>query len=363
MVQPVNMREIARRAKVSASTVSVVLNGTPGVPVAGQTRDRVLREARRAGYASAAIARAIKSPLRHLGIAVGNLDEAFETFASVILQGAQQLALERGYHPVMLPVGRYQSERKEDTVSVPNQVIDLHRSRLIDGVILDKPHFLDAEIRVMHDGRVPIVVVNGGVPQQVRPGAVVPSVTLNDRAAGRIAAMHLIGLNHRRIAYLGRPFQQGPRAYHSAPVSNFREGFESAFSHAGLRHDPDSMLEGDMFDRDVNAAAIRRLVARRDRPTALVVGDDAMAIMAVNALTAMGINVPRDISVVGYGDLPIAQRLAFPPLTTVRVPLRDNGRRAAANLIALLEGESIHETMHVLEPELIVRATTASPRT
>src|SRR5262245_52481084 len=139
----INMRGIARRARVSPSTVSVVLNRTPHVPVAEQTRLRVLKAARSLGYQQAFLSRAIKSPLRHVGIAVGDLVLAQESFTAVIFRGIHQHLHSRGYSALLQPVGEYVAEDKADTDSVPARVAELHRSRLIDGVIVDKQYFLN----------------------------------------------------------------------------------------------------------------------------------------------------------------------------------------------------------------------------
>ena len=362
------MRQIAKRANVSLSTVSVVLNRTKDVPVAEETREAVLEVAREMGYAQHSLARAIKSPLRHIGIAVGDTQEAYETFTSVIFQGAAQHVLASGYYPIVLPVGNYESETKADTVAVPAKVIELFESRLIDGLILDKPSFLDKEVRGIVDAGVPTVVVNTGTGLRDSAGIMVPTVTIADRDGAQLATQHLIELHHERIALVMRPYTQGPRAHRSQPVYEFRIGYEHAITRAGLHVVPSLVVEGDVIDQDVTYAAIEKLMSLPEptRPTALLVGDSQMAIMTMNCLRRLGLSIPRDISIVGYGDLDIASRLSEPRLTTVGAPLRENGRLAAANLLTLLEHGSrgttdstvLDSPTPVLQPRLNVGATT-----
>lgn len=355
----VNMRRIAQRARVSASTVSVVLNRTPHVPVADATRRKVLAAARTMGYQEASLSRAIKTPLRHVGIAVGDLVLAQESFTALIFRGAQEHLLGRGYYALLQPVAHYVSETKSDTASVPTKILELHRSRLMDGVILDKQYFLDDEVLRLRHADLPLVAVNAGL--HVDPaGLPIPSVTINDHAAGRLAAAHLLGLGHRRIAYIGRPWQHGPRAFRSTPVFEFRRGFEEALADAFVPLDPALTHEGDLLDKSINYAAVAGVMKLASPPTAIVAGDDQIAVMAINALRQRGLRVPEDVSVVGCGDLSTAQRLVEPGLTTVHAPLYENGVQAATLLLALIEGKPVAQPQIVLEPRLVVRGTTSA---
>jgi DNA-binding LacI/PurR family transcriptional regulator len=367
---PVSMRQIAKRAKVSLSTVSVVLNHTDDVPVADETRELVLGVARELGYAKHSLARAIKSPLRHIGIAVGDTQEAYETFTSVIFQGAAQHLLASGYYPIVLPVGKYESETKADTKAVPAKVVELFESRLIDGLILDKPSFLDPEVRQIVDAGVPTVVVNTGVGLRDAAGRMIPTVTIDDRLGGHLGARHLLGLGHKKIAMVMRPYAQGPRAHHSTPVMELRLGYQAALAEARLTVDPALVVEGDVLDQRITYAAMEKLMSlpKGVRPTAMIVGDSQMALMAINALRRLNVAIPRDVSLVGYGDFDIASRLSEPLLTTVEAPLRENGRLAAANLIALLEQRrpgskketTTFKSNPVLQPTLRPGETTAA---
>lgn len=353
----VNMRRIAQLADVSLSTVSVVLNHRTDVPVADETRQRVLRVAGEFGYANASIAKAIREPLRHIGIAVGDVVEAHRTFTSLIFEGVYDHMLARGYRPLLLPVGRYRSEDEADLATVPQRAFELHRSRLVDGLIIDKPHFLSAEITRMYKARIPLVVVNGGV-QRIRAGVYVPSVTIDDYAGGRLATQHLLELGHRRVALMTRPYEKGPRAYHSTPVAEHRRGYVEALADAGVAADRNWIVEGDMLSKTTTADAIASLMQLPKRPSAIVVGDDIMAMIVTNTLRAMRLRVPHDVSIVGYGDQPIAQQLSDPELTTVRVPLVENGRSAAAKLVSILEKKPVPEGVTILHPTLVVRGTT-----
>lgn len=360
----VSLGRIARRAGVSTSTVSVILNRKEGIPVASNTREKVVKIAKDMGYQRQAIARAVLSPLRHIGIAVQDLNTAYETFTALIFQGVQQRLGDMGYSALFRcvdsPAAIYdkgEAQAVAISVAAAEGIIDSFRSRLIDGVVLDKQHFYDVAVRRMFTAGVPMVMVNGG--RLSEGGCPIPSVTIDDRKAGRLATSHLLELRHQRIALISRPFAQGSHAHMSTPVLEFRRGYEEALRQSG--HEPDESLwaEGDMLDKAATVAAVERVMAAANPPTALLAGDDQLAAMAINALRHRGLRVPEDVSVMGCGNLSLVERLIEPGLTTINLPLLDNGIRAASMLIRAVEGGSVEEPQVVLAPELVIRQTTA----
>ncbi len=367
-----SMREIAKQANVALSTVSVVLNHTQDVPVSDATRQMVLRVALELGYTRHSLARAIKSPLRQIGIAVGDTREACESFTSIIFQGVAQHVLGSGYYPILLPVGQYESETKADLTQVPARVIELFQSRLIDGLVLDKPSFLNKEVCAIVDAGIPTVVVNTGLGLCDSAGRLIPTVTINDRLGGRIAAQHLLALGHARIALVMRSFTQGPRANYSMPVNELRLGYEAALKQEKVAVDPRLVVEGDVIEPDLTYAAVNKIMQLPSgmRPTAIIVGDSQMAIMVMNGLRRMGLSIPQDVSLVAYGDIDVVSRLSEPRLTIVEAPFLENGRLAAANLLTLLDhcrnrtssGPSpLDPVAPILDPRLSPGATTAPP--
>jgi LacI family transcriptional regulator len=143
-------------------------------------------------------------------------------------------------------------------------------------------------------------------------------------------------------------------------IADVLRGCRDALIQAGNPLPEHRVARGDETDASRTFAAVRSLMDAADPPTALFVADDAMAIMAIHALARAGLRVPQDVSVVGYGDWPAIVPLADPPLTTVRVPVRESGRRAARLLMDMLEHRADPQQI-TLQPELVVRESTLEP--
>jgi LacI family transcriptional regulator len=347
--------QIASRANVSIATVSYVLNDKPGVTIPMRTRDRVRSVADQLGYRRAVLARAVKGRLHHLGIAVASSEAAEQTFVSEIFHGVRSAAADRGYATILQPVPRPASDN--DWKPGVERMVELHRSRLVDGFVLDKQHFLTKTGAALVNRDVPLVLVNGN-PVSVMKGetADVPAVTIDDYQGARLAVGHLLQLRHRRIGHVQRA------DISSFPIVRVIEGYRDTLAEAGVSFDPALVVLGDPLNRLATYAAVERLMSVPNPPTALFAGDDVIAAMALQALARLGLAVPRDVSVVGYGDWSVVHRVVEPPLTTVHTPLRENGRKAASQLIELLETGKLAERRIVLGTELVVRKTTGPCR-
>jgi len=352
------MRAIARAAGVSPATVAFVLNNRMDMAVAPETRERVHKIANELGYQQHRLARTIKSPLKHIGLVFGDLAFAQQSFTGPILVGAQRAALAGGYRPVLQTAPSFKEEPNPRRAAAT--LIELSRSRLLDGLILDKQYFLTDTVLHLVAAKVPLVMVNGGqvVDKRGRP---VPSVTIDDTLGGKLAAMHLLELGHRRAAIVSRPFETGRHAMRSTPVVKFTDGALNTFKAEGGTIAPDWICEGDFEDTTLAKAIITRIMSARQPPTAFIVGDDIIAMMIVQALQRAGYTVPEDVSVIGYGGWSLFGRVFEPRLTTVRVPLEDNGAVATELLIKNLSG--LNNVQITLKPEMSPGLTTAkAPR-
>jgi len=357
----VRLSQIARKAGVSTATVSLVLNRRHNIAIAEETRRRVFGVAETLGYQRASLARSIVKPLRHIAIAVGDPQIAHETFTATIFEGVQRRLREDDYHALFHLIDSPAVNTANANIvmlGATDKIIEASKSRLIDGLLLDKQFFLDKAVLKLARANVPLVMVNGGQMNDHR-GQPVPSVTIDDFKAARLATAHLIELRHRRIALVGRPYRHGPRAYESSPVLEFQRGYCEALANAGITELPDYQVEADMLDRDATWRAVERVMSLRDRPPALICGDDQIAAMAINVIRRMGLRVPHDVSVMGCGNLAVVERLIDPGLSTVALPLAENGRRAASMLIDLIEGRPVDSRQAVLNPELIIRQSTS----
>jgi LacI family transcriptional regulator, repressor for deo operon, udp, cdd, tsx, nupC, and nupG len=325
--------DVARLAGVSQSTVSLVLSGKGSGRASAEVQERVRRAAAQLRYRPHPSARALRSGrTQTVGLFVPDVTNSF---LGRVLRGAQQVAREELYTVALVEPG----EERGFQLSA----MDALRDRGVDGLLLfsTKPPRPDDE-----HPTVPVVLI-----EAEQRG--VPSVTL-DVAAGTAAAMeHLLALGHRAIAHLGTDI----------PLRTFAargRGWRRALSAAGIS--PDDALEAHCaFALEAARAAARGLLeapATR-RPTAIFCDDDLLAAGARLAAADLGIDVPRELSLVGFAGT-ILSEAALPQLTTVTAPAEELGADAMRKLLALLRGGEVQQRT-VLPVSLTVRDSTAAP--
>lgn len=309
------MKDVARHAQVSLSTVSYVLNDSG--PVAPERRNRVLDAVRVLEYSPNESARNLK---RRSAATIGMIvPDLTNQFFAMVTEGVQRAASARDVLVVLVvPDASEQPEEKQ---------AQLLRSQRVDGVVyLSGTGSMPASIyELARSG--PVVLVDEQIP-----GMDLPAVVCEARKGAREVAALVMEHGHRRVAVIG-----GPPGLWTAQQR--LAGYREAFAGAGI--DPDSVpvLPGDYRQASGYELAARALAAE-PRPTALVCANDLMAIGAMEYCREVGLRVPADVSVVGFDDLPVSALLT-PRLTSVRQPAHDMGFRAASALFDLLEkGES-----------------------
>lgn len=318
---------------MSQATVSLVLGGNPRARVAAATRERVIRAAEELGYRPNMVARGlVRGRSYALGVIVPDLANPF--FVEVV-RGIERVASAAGY-AVLLCDARETS---------PARHLEALRGRLIDGVIVDPLGVEGLPADALTD--LNLVVVD-------QPPERWPGVASDAEGAGRLAAGHLLALGHREVAMIGP----------ATDVHSFRmreRGFVRALREAGvplpsgrLRRAPATVAGGE--------AAMRALLPRRGpRPTAVFCTSDLLALGALKACATAGVAVPGELSVVGCDDIEMA-RVVTPELTTVAVPARELGARAARLLLRQLDGKGGDARPgRVLPVTLVKRGTTAPP--
>ena len=326
--------EVAALAGVSTATVSRVLSRPE--QVSEETRRHVLAVVRASGYAPNVAARSLRT-LRAAKILLTVPDISNTFFASVI-RGAEEAARDAGYSVVV-------GDTRHDP-EVEDQYADMLSRREVDGLIF-LGHRLPASLGallVRKGAAAPIV--NGC---EYSPDLGVPSVHIDNAAAGAEAIEHLIGLGHRTIGVI-----TGPEA---SPISRDRlAGAVAAAERHGLR----DALHIGIGDYAAGSAfeQTRRLLARG--VTAIFCFSDEMAMGALGAIGESGLSCPADISVVGFDDLPLA-RYFQPPLTTIAQPKGMIGRRAVDLLVDILRGVDSPCRQVTLRHELVIRHSTATP--
>lgn len=324
---------------MSKGAVSFALNGRPGVGHA--TRARILDAARDLDWRPSTRARALShSRAFALGLVMSRSPEllAADPFFPHFVAGVETVLAERGYGLVLQVVG-------DDRQAEADSYRRLARDDRVDGVFLTDLRRHDPRLQLLVELGLPAVAV--GPPDG---GSLLPWVAVEDRSGVEQAVAHLVGLGHTRIAHVAG----APGYIHSA---SRRAAWRRALRRAGLA--PGPVVAGD-FTGPGGAKATRQLLGQPDPPTAIVYGNDLMAIAGMGVALEAGLEVPRELSVVGFDDVPLAAYVT-PPLTTVRQDALAWGQAAARTLLAVVEGQPIPSIQLDL-PRLIVRASTAPPR-
>jgi LacI family transcriptional regulator len=333
----VTLEDVARAAGVHYSTVSRALDLETAAHVSDATRTRVQTVARRMGYQKDMVASGLKRGRTHtVAVVVADLGNPF--IAPVLRGIANRLEAEG----LMSLIG----ETQDDPARL-QRIIEHLLSRRVDALILTAARIGDRPVlRRLKRRGVPLVLAIRNVP-----GIRLPACTNDEILGGTLAARHLLGLGHRRLAQL-----RGPSDIYS--IVERGDGFSKAVAAAGaVEVTVPPATDASPTAEEGSRLMHRLLDSKRPLPTAVFAHNDLMAIGALAALKERGLSCPGDISVVGYHDLPQVDRIS-PPLTTVRQPQEELGRTAAEMTIGLLNGQRPSQ-WHRLAPTLIVRESTA----
>lgn len=327
--------DVARVAGVSYSTVSRVVNDHAHVRDA--TRQRVRTAMLELGYVAHVTARALA---RGRTQAIGLLAQEFDNpFFSMVINSVDQ-AVSTADYGLLLCTTHNRREREAEYVARLSHGV-------VDGLLIVLATRLPEYVRQLRAERFPFVLIDH---DRDAPGCNV--VNSSNREGTRGAIEHLIGLGHRRIGFItGRP--------DVGATQKRLAGYRDALSAAGIPVDAELVVEGD-FQAPRAFAATQRLLALREPPTAVFASSDVAAFGALRAAREAGLDVPRDLSVVGFDDIREAGHLGA-GLTTVRQPLEEMGRVAVERLLDLLRDPSQRARRIVLGTELIVRQTTGPP--
>jgi len=335
--KPVTIHDVAKRAGVSAGTVSRSVAGRAGVNQA--TRQRVLAAVEELRYTPNLAAQRLSTG-KHLSIAV---IVPFFTSAPVSarLNGAVGVLANSPYdliiHSIQTP-----EQRESCFELIP------HR-RQADGVlIISVSPRDDREVASLRRAEVPVVLIDSDHPSVTS----LPRVVMDDIAGGRSATEYLLELGHRRIGFVG---DRTDNLFHFIWSRDRRRGYRQALQTAGVEPAPGYSGEGEPTRAGARAVA-RAMLSAPDRPTAIVAANDTRAIGVLEAARELGLRVPEDVSVIGYDDIEIAELIG---LTTIRQPLCRSGQRGMQLLLERMCGESVEPVREILPVELVVRGTTA----
>jgi DNA-binding LacI/PurR family transcriptional regulator len=328
------IRDVAREAGVGVGTVSRVLSGHPRVAPA--TRARVEAAVARLGYRPSSAARALARGQSHTLEVVVPLITRHGYVE--LLRGIEDGLAESDYALVIRTIERPAARERAFT--------DLGHTSRADGIIFVSLTPPEEVVQRLRQARMPVVLVDREHPD-------LPGVAVDHEAAAALATRHLIELGHRRIALVDHPAE----GLTPGVPEDRRRGFQAAMAEAGLAVRPENLLVMDLSPEG-GMAAVETMLALPEPPTAVLVGSDTQAVGVLEATRRRGLRVPRDLAVVGYGDIEMSHHIG---LTTVRVPVRDLGRQGVAMLLSEITAPSSPPTRTWLSAELIVRRTTAAP--
>ena len=331
----VTSRDVAERAGVSRTTVSLVLNEVEGVQISEETRQRVIHVAEEMGYVPEAAAQALASGRsRFIGLVLTRRPHqiATDVFLTQILNPLIEMARR---HNMRLLVDIVEETHHRETYRA------LVRGRRIDGIILSGPRLNDRGLRLLEKEDFPTVLMGS------LPGTSFFSVDIDNCAASRSAVTHLISLGHIRIGCI----TNAPVSYTAA--LDRRRGYRQALENAGLPFEEQLVRHGD-FDPQSGYEQMNALLRLESPPSAVFVASDVVAFGAMAAIREHDLTIPDDIAIVGFDDVPFA-KFAYPPLTTIHLPAADLARRSSEILFKLIKREQPTDRRVLLDTHLVVR--------
>ena len=336
----VSIKDIARAAGVSHSTVSRSLSDS--LLVNPETKARIQQLAQQSGYSPHAGARSlVMGRTRTIGVVVTTIADPF---VAEVVQGIESAAYQHDYTVILATSG---AEPEREIAAVK-----MLRSKRVDGVIITSSRIGALYQDDLERVGVPVVLINDHSSQGRQYTG---SISVDNRHGGRLATQHLISRGHRRIAHIA-----GPEGHSSS--ADRLAGYRQAVAGAGLPEDPALVQSGDGLAAS-GQRAVDVLLRQAESPTAVFCYNDMTAIGLLVAARERGLVLPRDLSVVGFDDIPFAA-FVFPALTTIAQPKFDMGQRALAMVLALVKaGDTARYTVAdvIVQGNLVVRQSTAAP--
>lgn len=327
--------DVARRAGVSRVTASRVLNGTYQNKVSESTRERVRAAVAELNYITNVPARALRNKrTMQFGLLIPDL--AF-SFMPEVVQGLQDVASKMDYG-CLIYLTHDQPQQEERTLST---LI----GRRVDGLIWMPTAHPTERTRTLQ-GTLPTITV-----LVTSEGLSVPSVLIDQEEGGYVAAKHLLELGHRKISYMyvdHRHWQQR------------KVGYQRALAEYSITDAPSYYAQVPKLDWEESLIVAQQLLRSPDRPTAVIAASDVVALAVLRAARELNLQVPQDLSVVGFGNSSYSHQIEV-PLTTVDHPKRRVGQVAMEGLAQLLKGNTIENT--ILPVTLVKRLSSGPPQT
>jgi LacI family transcriptional regulator len=328
---PITIADVAARAGVSKTTVSRVLNAKGDLGDATAARVRAVIE--QLGYVPSSRAVGLaRGRTRIVGVLVPSLTWPW---MGDVLQGAVDTLESESYGLLLYTCNRGEESMRRFATQVS--------AKAFDGLLVIEPEGTLDYIAGLHAKGLPVVMIDDRGHQPL-----FPSVATTNHLGGVLAASHLLEIGRRRPVVVRGPENLGC-------TEERLEGFGKTYADAGLPIGPDRVVAGD-FTFDGGRLAVKELLDAGVEFDAVFAHNDLSAAGVLQAMRDAGVNVPADVAIVGFDDIPLAAHTE-PPLTTVRQPLREMGSAAAVMLLSYFEGTPITETRQVIPTTLLVRAS------
>lgn len=332
------LKEVAKKAKVSITTVSRVMNDA--AKVNPETRERVERAMRVLGYQPSRVAQRLRTTngrSKLLGLIIPDIQNPFY---SNIVRGIEDVAYGKDYAVILC--------NSDENSSKEKFYLDVLQSESVDGVILPPIHQHGKMMEGLIDSGIPIVCVDRKLAQST-----LDTVVIDNEKGGYLAVSHLLEQGHQRIAILTS----------SPQFSSFEErqkGYEKALTEAGIEIDRDLIREGDPRSSEDARQITHEILKLNPAPTAIFATNNLMTLGVLEAVNEQHLKIPRNISVIGFDDMPWAKAIS-PPLSVIKQPAYEMGRRAAELFFQRIEDPGREPVQVIMEPKLIVRKSTGKP--
>ncbi|WP_159627686.1 LacI family DNA-binding transcriptional regulator [Massilia puerhi] len=332
MAKASKLSEVARLAGVAPITASRAIRGTGYVSEAA--RERIMAAAAQLNYTPDMLARRMRGDKSKLiGVFMNNYGPVV---LHELVRAIGEQARKRDYDLLMFNADRFDSPDRMTTCAT--------LSKLCDGLLLLLPTADDRFLDVLERQQLNCALVFFDARQLA-----LPTIVLENRAGARTAVEHLLGLGHRRIAFIAGTKRTGQSAERE-------RGYAEALAAAGIAVDPALVVDG-AFNQPGGFAAALRLLALPTPPSAIFAANDEMAFGAIDAIASRGLKVPADISVVGFDDISTASHV-FPRLTTMHQPYQALAERAVQEVVEMIEGRPPAAARIAFATELVVRDST-----
>jgi LacI family transcriptional regulator len=338
------LKDIAGHVGVSASTVSLVLNGRDVGRVKSEVAERIRAVADEMGYVPNLLARGLKTRQTHT---IGLLSDRVASipFAGPMLAGAQTAAWAEGFLLLLIDTA--------GNAELEGPAVKSLLQRNVEGLILAAEFHRDVTLPLVPES-IPTTVLNG---RPASPSRHVDWVVPDEVGGAQVATEHLIHAGHRRIAFCNVSSELFVARWLR------RQGYEQALIAAGVVPDPGLLVEADEPTAEAGRRAAELLLSHPDRPTAVFCFSDQIAFGFYQVAQRLGLEIPRDLSVVGFDNRPFVAEALLPGLTTVQLPHREMGVWAAQTTIARIRGHGAPSEHRLTPCPLVLRSSTApAPR-